>query len=367
MTSPPLLSRYSAALVIGLLGFALVGCGKKEAGPTQVVASVDGEEITVHQINDILAKATGVTPQTLPKVKIDILNGLVEQQLAINYAMAQKLERTPNVVAAIERAKRDIISRAAIDQLASALPKPTDDEAKKYYTDNPALFGQRRVFSLQEIALRKPNADLDRIRAEVSSAKTIEEVQSWLKENNIEFSLNAGVRPAEQIPLEILPQVQAVKDGQIALIEANEAYLVMRVVASRSQPVPEEKALPTIKTFLFNKSSSEAIKAATADMKAKAKIVYFGEFAGGEAASKAKAEADAKASADAAAQAQAKARADADQFAKQKADELAASRAEADARAQARAKARAEAGSSGSTTTTPPSAVNLEKGIKGLK
>lgn len=361
----------AVSALVCLAAVGVSGCSKKDKSATQVVASVDGEEISVHQINGVLSKATGISPENLPKAKADILGGLVEQQLAINMAISKKIDRTPEVVAAIESAKRDIIARAALEQIAATLPKPTDEEAQQYFAQNPALFSQRRLFSLQELAVRKPNSETERIRVKVAAAKSIDEVQTWLKENQIEFAANSGVRPAEQIPLEVLPQLQAFKDGQLGLIESKDAYLVMRLVASRSQPVTEVQALPTIKTFLFNQRSTEAIKLAKADMKTKAKIEYFGEFAGGEAVYKAKAEADVKAAADAAGQAKAKAAADANALVKQKADEQAASQAELDARSKARADARAQTDKDQNTAAKPgavtPEAVNLEKGIKGLK
>lgn len=359
-------SRFLAvALVASSTVLVVSGCDKKEKGATQVVASVDGEEISVHQINSVLSKARGISPDNLSKAKVEILGGLVEQQLAINLATSKKLDRTPEVVAAIEAARREILARAALEQIASAQPKPTDEEAQKYYAEHSALFSERRVYNLQEISLGKATSGMDQIRAQVASAKSMEEMVGWLKEKKVEFSVASGTRPAEQLPLEVLPKLHAFKDGQIGLVEGKENYLIVRVVASRVQPVTEAQALPTIKVFLANQRGAEAVKLAKDEMKAKAKIEYFGEFAGGEAAYKAKAEADAKAAADAAEQAKAKARADADAFAKQKADELAASQAEQEERSRARAEARAKAGKD--QEAAKADAANLEKGIKGLK
>jgi EpsD family peptidyl-prolyl cis-trans isomerase len=354
------------AIVITLVCLAAVACGKKDPAATQVVASVDGEEISVHQINAVLGKAGGVTPENLPKAKVEVLGGLVEQQLAINLAVSKKLDRSPDVVAAIEAAKRDIIARAALADIAASLPKPTDEEAKKYFDDHPELFSQRRVFSLQELALRKDTPGIAQVREKVASAKSMDELAAWLKDKNIAFSANAGNRPAEQIPLEVLPKLHAFKDGQIGVIEANDSYLIVRLQQSLSQPVAEAKALPTIKLFLANQRGAEAVKAAKADMKAKAKINYFGEFAGGEDAFKAKAEAEAKAAAAAAEQTRAKAKADADALAKQKLDEQASAQQEAEARAKARADAREQSGV-GKDGSVKAEAANLEKGIKGLK
>lgn len=360
-------SRWLGSLVVMCaVGALLAGCGKKDGGATQTVARVDGEEISVHQINGVLSKASGITPENLPKAKREILSGLVDQQLAVNLAMEKKLDRNPEVVTAIENAKRDILARAAIDHMVAGQTKPTDEEAQKYYAEHPALFEQRRLFSLQEIAISKAKQhNLAEITAKVATAKSMEEVGNWLKEQKIEFTANAGNRSAEQIPLEMLPRLHTFKDGQIGVIEGADAIVVMRVLASRAQPVTAEQAVPKIKLFLSNQRNTATVKRMRDEMKAKAKIEYFGEFAGGEAALKAKAEADAKAAADAAQQAKAKSKDDAEALAKQKAQEQAAAQAEAEARSKARAEARAQSATEGKTSE--PATVNLEKGIKGLK
>lgn len=357
------LSKLIWASAVVILAAA---CSKKDGASTQVVASVDGQEISVHQINSVLSKARGVTPENLPRAKAEILGGLVEQQLAINMAVDNKLDRSPEVVAAIENAKREILARAALDQITAKLPKPSDEDAKKYYADNPALFSERRIFNLQEISFGKATQGVDQIRAHAATSGSIEDMAAWLKERKVDFSLNSGVRSAEQLPLEVLPKLHAFKDGQMGFLESQDGYLIMRVAASRAQPVAEAQAIPTIKLFLTNQRGAEAIKLAKVNMKAKAQIEYFGEFKGGEVALKAKAEEEAKAAAEAKAAEAAKAQSSAEALTKQKLEEQAAAQAEQEARAKERADARAQAGKDKSSGTNAD-AVNLEKGIKGLK
>ena len=193
----------------------------------------------------------------------------------------------------------------------------------------------------------------------------MEELSVWLKDRGTDFAANGGTRAAEQVPLEILPKLHQFKDGQMAVIEGNDAFFIMRVVGSRLAPVEESQALQRIKTFLFNQKGAVAIKQEKALMKERAKVEYLGEFAGGEAAFRAKAEAEAKAATDAEALAKAKASADAEALAKIKADEKAAILAEAEAQSKARAEARAS--SANNQKSAEPAIVDLEKGIKGLK
>ena len=357
---------FTVLLMTAGAAMLVAGCGKKDPSATQVVASVDGEEISVHQMNSVLSKARGITPENLPKAKIEVLNGLVEQQLEINLAMSKKLDRSPEVVTALENAKREILARAALEQIAADQPKPTDDEVQKYYQDHPALFSERRIFNLEEIALPKSTPDADAIRARVASAKSMEEVVAWLKGRNLNATVNSGTRAAEQLPLEILPKIHNFKDGQLGFLESQESYMVVHVLSSRQQPVSAAQAQPLIKVFLTNQRAADAIKLAKTDMKAKAKISYFGEFAGGEASFKAKAEAEAKAAADARAQQDANDKAAADAAAKQRAQDQAAAQAEQEARSKARADGRAQSGDA-VVPDTHVDAANLEKGIKGLK
>jgi EpsD family peptidyl-prolyl cis-trans isomerase len=363
MQNIPLHSKLvRSAVLVALVPMLVMGCNKKDKIATQAVAIVDGQEISVHQINTVLSKVNGVSPDTLPKVKREILDGLVEQQLAINLATSNKLDRSPEVVTAIENAKREIIARAALEQIRNAQPKPTDEEAKAYFDAHPELFSQRRVFSLQEIAIDKATPNLAEVRSKAASAKSIEEMAEWLTQKGIGFKPSAGTRPAEQIPLEVLPKLHQFKDGQLGLIEGNDAHFIERVAASKTLPITEAQAMPRIKVFLANQRGVEAIKREKEAMKAKAKVEYLGEFAGGEAAFKAEAEAKAKAVAEAKAAAEAQAKAVAETVAKQKADDQAQAQADAEARSKARAEARASA-----TKTSAPSNINLEQGIKGLK
>lgn len=351
-------------VLVALVPLLVMGCGKKDKVATQAVAIVDGQEISVHQINTILAKVNGVTPDSLPKVKREILDGLIDQQLAINLATNSKLDRSPEVVTAIENAKREIIARAALDQIRNAQPKPTEEEAKAYFDAHPELFNERRVYNLQEIAIDKATPSLAEVRSKVETAKTMEELAGWLTQKGIGFKPNAGTRAAEQIPLEILPALHKFKDGEIGLIEGNDAIYIERVVASKTMPIAETQAMPRIKVFLANQRGVEAIKREKEAMKANAKVEYLGEFVGGEAAFKAEAEAKVKAVADAKAGKEAEAKAVAESVAKQRADDQAKAQAEAEERSKARAEARANASKSPAST---PENINLEKGIKGLQ
>jgi len=273
----------TALTVLALsLTLSLAACSKDDKKPaTQVAAKVNAEEISVHQINFVLARsgANAAAPEQVPAIRREILDKLIDQQLAVEQALEKKLDRSPDVVMAIEAARREILARAYIEQVTSALAKPSVDEAKKYYSEHPQLFAERRVYNIQEIQLPASAGVGSQLRDMVNAGKPLEEIAVWLKSKDIKFAGGSATRPAEQIPLDLLPQVHALKDGQGLVIDGPQNTTVMRVVASQAAPIPEAVAIPRVQQFLGNQLAGEAATTELKQLKAKAKITYQGEFA----------------------------------------------------------------------------------------
>ena len=275
----------SAALVLGL-----AACGNKDdkKAATQVAAKVGSEEISVHQINQVLSRSrsAGASPAAVQALSREVLEKLIDQQLAVEQATEEKLHRSPEVVAQIEAARRDILARAYMLKVAANVPKPSAQEVKKYYAEHPALFSERRIFNVQEIVVPTAPGLADQMRTLVAAGKPIVEVANWLKSKDIKFDGGSATRAAEQIPLERLTQVHALKDRQSIVLESPQTITLVRVASSQSSPVAEAAALPRIEQFLTNQRASAAVSAKIKELRAATKVAYMGEFAkvGGTAA-----------------------------------------------------------------------------------
>jgi EpsD family peptidyl-prolyl cis-trans isomerase len=271
-----------AALLVSAAVLAACGGGKDKPA-SQTAARVNKDEVTVHQINFVLQQQRGLKPEQADGASRQILERLVDQQLALQKAEDLKVDRDPRVMQQIDAARREIIARAYIERVGDAAPKPSPEEIKKYYDEKPALFSDRRIYSIQEIAIEAKPDQIPELRDRLSSAKNITEFTDYLKSKDLRFSGNQAVRAAEQLPLNSLEQFAKMKDGQAVLIPAQNGVQVVLLAGSRSQPVNEEQARPAIEQFLLNdrkrKLAEDDIKA----LRAAAKIEYVGKFA--EAAS----------------------------------------------------------------------------------
>jgi EpsD family peptidyl-prolyl cis-trans isomerase len=264
-----------------LMSLLLAGCGARGDKPaTQVAARVNSEEITVHQINYLLARTPNVTPENAERVKRTILDKLIDEELVRQQAVKDKLDRSPDVVQAMEFARTEVLARSYLRGIAATQPKPTDDEVKRYYAGHPELFSERRVFNVDEIVFDATEDLEGALRDEAAKARSLQDIAAWLKARGIKFAEDRAVRAAEQVPLDVLPRLQSMKDGQIELVGVDKGrFHLVQVVASKTMPVDERAAAPRIREFLFNQRVSAAVADEMKRVKQQSKIEYMGEFA----------------------------------------------------------------------------------------
>ena len=234
-------------IAMAVCAMALAGCGdKKGAVASQTAAKVNKEEITVHQINFVLQQQRGLKPEQADAASRQILERLIDQELALQKAQEQKVDRDPRVVQQLEAARREIIARAYVERAGESAPKPSADEVKKYYDEKPALFKERRIYSIQELSIEAKPEQVEALRAQLQSAKSITEFVDYLKGNGFRFAGNQSVRPAEQLPLSMLDTFAKMKDGQALLAPAAGGAQVIVLAGSRAEPVDEARAKPAI-------------------------------------------------------------------------------------------------------------------------
>jgi EpsD family peptidyl-prolyl cis-trans isomerase len=279
-------NRPSLALWATVAAVAvLAGCGgdnkDEKKAATQSAARVNKEEITVHQINFVLAQQRGLKAEQAEEAGKQVLERLIDQEVALQKAGEQKLDRDPRVVQQLEASRREIISRAYFEKVADGAPKATLEEVQKYYDANPALFKERRVYQLQEIAIQLKPEQVEALRAQLSASKNITEFIQYLQKNDIKFTANQAVRAAEQLPLGSLKTLSALKDGQAILNVAPNGAQVVVLAGSRSQPVELERARPAIEQFLLNERKRKLVADDVKALRAAAQVKYLGKYAEG--------------------------------------------------------------------------------------
>ncbi len=280
-------SSLPVCLAALALALTLVACGDPDA--SQTAAKVNRDAISVHQVNTLLQQQRGLKPEQTDAASKQILERLIDQQLALQNAEVQKLDREPRVVQLIEAARREILARAYLEKVAEGATKPSPEEIKKYYDDKPALFKERRIYNIQEIGVEARPEQIPTLREQLGAAKNIGAFIEYLKANEFKFVGNQAVRAAEQLPLQALDSFAKLKDGQAIVVPAPNGVQVIVLAGSRSQPVNEDQAKPAIELYLLNDRKRKLMEEAVKTLRGAAKVEYIGKFVPGAGAAPASA------------------------------------------------------------------------------
>lgn len=266
-----------------LVAVLVAGCGDKKdeaatAAPSQVAAKVNGTELTVHQVNYALQRIPNLDQEQTKAASLQVVRNLVEQEVIAQKALDDKLDRDPAVVQALDAARRQILAEAYMSRKLGTPAEPSDAEVADYFDLHPELFAKRKIYRLQEISIKAPQDKYDAIRAQLGASRTLEDFATWLKAENLPVKSAQGVKTAEQLPLQMLPQLAKMPDGQAMVVNAPDGLMVIVLVDSQMQPVTLEQAKPAIARLLQTQARQKAAKAEMDTLKAAAKIEYMGEF-----------------------------------------------------------------------------------------
>ena len=274
--------RIGLSALVVAFALTLAGCGDKkddkDKAATQVAAKVNDDEITVHQLNFELSKLGNLTPEQSKQAANQVLKSMVDQHLLVQKAVEDKVDRDPQVVQALEAARRQILAQALIQKMTASQTAPTEAELNDYYAKNPALFAERRVYRLQEINVQVSSANADMVKAQLQNTSNRGDFVNWLKSQNIPARASQSTKTAEQLPLELLPRLHQMKDGQAMTFAAPGALNILVLAGSQSQPMTQAQAKPVIERFLSNAKKRDAAEAALKKLKETAKIEYLGEY-----------------------------------------------------------------------------------------
>ena len=265
---------------VGLI-FALAVSGCKpsvtDGRPSQVVAKVGDQEISLLQFNNAL-KTVGILQPGEP-IRREITEKLIDRELAVARALAEKFDRTPEVLLQLEEARRDVLARAYAESVAATSAPPSDGDVARYYAEHPELFAERRIFRLREITLAADLPQLDGAKTRFSLRQPLPLVATWLREQGAIFNDQTVIRAAEQLPIEALPRLNAATEGQAVFFETPRGVIAYAVLSAQASAVTWENARPIIRDYLAKQTGKRVMEAKVKELRAATTIVYAAAFA----------------------------------------------------------------------------------------
>jgi len=267
----------SAAATAAALTFLLSGCGPNispSAASTQVVARVNGHELTVSQLNLALEETSA--SDLNPAVTKRVLDSLIDEELLVQAAVSAKLDRDAAAILRIDSARRQILARAYEESHVYPSGPIGELELRNFYDANPGLFKARRIYHIVAFTtdqLKLPSAMLP----DLSVARTAEAQRQLLTRYNVSFHTEESTRAPESMPFNLVSKLAAANVGDVVISENDTGHPELLLLTSmESSPVSYEQASSAIRHFLNTQRNEAALKAHLQQLQAAAKIEYVG-------------------------------------------------------------------------------------------
>ena len=253
----------------------LGGCEKKVGG--QVVAVVNGQEITQQELNAELASANvpeGVDRKT---VMPELLKRIVERKLLVGKAKEQGLDKSPTYLGQVQRAQDGILIDMFAANIAKSIKVPDAAAADRYIADNPSLFGERKRYALDQIVFPANNDPA--LAAKLKPTKTLDEIEAVLKSAGIQYQRGNGQLDTGGVPPEIAKKIAALPPGEPFLVPQNGRIVASVIRGAEPSPVPAQQAQSAAIGLLRRQAVDEAVRKQIDQARKDAKIEYEPGFA----------------------------------------------------------------------------------------
>jgi EpsD family peptidyl-prolyl cis-trans isomerase len=256
----------------------LSACNPKPKTAGQVAAEVNGQEVTVHELNRRLVNVPIASPDLVPKLKREILDELIDRKLLVQRAVEVKLDRDPDIMRAVEQAREAVLAEALVErEMIGSRAEPSGEQIQVFLTAHPELFAKRRIYELVQFTVA--SGDLGgQVLSRLDDVRGARDVEEVLKGAKIAYQSETATRAAEQLPMELAAKLLPLTRGDVVTFtDGPQAYLVY-VQDFQEGPVDDPQARLNIAEYLRNIKKKELVAAALKKLRAEADIKYFGEF-----------------------------------------------------------------------------------------
>jgi EpsD family peptidyl-prolyl cis-trans isomerase len=255
---------FTAALMAGS-ALLVSGCGDKEGGGDlekgQVVATVNGKDITVHELNTELQGANlpqNITPEQRKQVEQQALQQVVNRRILADIARERGLDKTPMFLLQERRAEEGILVQMLQRQMSSAVKQPPQTEVATFMAQNPDLFAERKIFTVDQIQFQTPRDP--NILRKYQPLKTMAEVEAMLKADGLQYRRAPAQLDVARANPELVTQVLKMNREDIFIIPAGQVMVANKITDTKVQPLTGNEAQQLAAGMLQQRKFNDLIK-----------------------------------------------------------------------------------------------------------
>lgn len=263
--------------IIGVVCMAILisGCDKKPEG--QVAAVVNGDEITLQEINTEIGNANIPAGADSKEVQRAALQRIVERRLLAQSAKEDGLDKTPEYLIRSRQINDALLVQLLGQRAEKSFEVPDQQAINKYMAENPSMFAGRKMYVVDRIQFGLPS-DVAQLKT-LESAHSMEEVAKTLNGLGIKFERGAAKMDSAQLGQQRLDQILALPAGEPFVIPEN-GMVTVAVITGESPLAGSSAEMTAMATqALRRKALTTSLEQRLKQARAKGEIKYQPEFA----------------------------------------------------------------------------------------
>lgn len=241
----------SIAVAMALL---VAACGGKGDAPSgQVVATVDGNEITLADLKAEMGP-DGANDQA---AQAQALERIIARKLLAAEARKRELDSTPLAAILKTSAEETALAQLLARKVTEGVPKVSEDEINEFLRSFPASVTDRRLLQVDQYVV--PNMP-PKVLEEVSKVKTMEAAETILNANRVVF--RRTVTNMDTVTLEpgFADQLVQTEGNDIFVIPNGQYAEIGRIVSSRPEPITGPAAREAARTILMRQRNIDMVR-----------------------------------------------------------------------------------------------------------
>lgn len=244
--------KYTSSIAVAL-ALMVAACGGKGDVPSgQVVATVDGQEVT---LADLKAEM-GNEDSTDAAAQAQALERIIARKLLAAEARKQELDSTPLAAILKTQAEETALAQLLAKKVTDGVPKVSEDEINEFLRSFPASVTDRRLLSVEQFLV--PNLP-PKVLEEISKVKTMEAAEAILNANKVVFRRTVSNVDTVALDPGFAEQLVDTESNDIFVIPTGQTAEIGRIVSSKSEPITGDAARQAARTIMMRQRSVEMV------------------------------------------------------------------------------------------------------------
>lgn len=268
----PMLSRRRGWLLVAIGAASLVaGCGSK--APTgQVVANVNGDEVTLTELNAELATMQIPAGADKKLVQNAALERIIERKLLAKAARQDGLDQNPEFIVRRQQMEDALLVQLLAKKISNGVKAPAAGAIDKFMTDNSNMFAARTIYAVDQLQFDAPKRQ-DYLK-QLAEAHSMDDVVKVLDSNGIKYQRGNAQMDSAVVPAAMMAQIQKVPAGEPFVVPMGPKVAVSVITGSKPAPMTGDTVRPYAVNAVRNAELGKLLQARLASERAQAKIEY---------------------------------------------------------------------------------------------